>query len=88
MDNLRECSRSENARNAQVKKGSVTGYKGVSFNKKGQNYVARIRKNKKAYYSYAHSTPESAAFAYDDMARKHFGEFAYLNFPDPSLEEC
>lgn len=85
--NLRLVTHQQNMMN--VRPRSSNGYKGVSKVKKDRITPGM----KKVWRSYIkpqghgqislgmHETPEEAAKAYDEAARKYFGEFAYLNFP-------
>lgn len=75
IENLRGCTRSENQRN---KDGwSKTGYKGVYNNNKG--FMASIRINGQKVYLGTFPIAEQAADAYDNAAKKYFGEFAKTN---------
>ena len=80
--NIRPCTVSENRRNK-----SSTGackYLGVSYQKvNGRIYIrASITINSKNVHLGRFKTEEAAARAYDQAAKKHFGEFANLNFKD------
>jgi hypothetical protein len=48
LENLRDVSSRENARNRKIHKNNTSGALGVSFNKRGQNYQAKIMVNKKS----------------------------------------
>lgn len=84
--NLREVTATQNAQNlAKRRADSRTGaptsrYKGVSSRGAGK-WRARATLNGKAVSLGDFPSEDDAARAYDDFARKHFGEFARLNFP-------
>jgi hypothetical protein len=82
--NLRVCTRAQNLSNRGVFKNNTTGYKGVVVARSGNknSYRAQLRFHGKLLYFGFYSTPEQAARAYDAAARKFFGEFARLNFPN------
>ena len=86
-ENLRNASDSQNNQNASKYRGQLTSqYKGVSFRKDRGTWLATISLGKKpAWKIGTFKTEIDAAKAYDDEARKHFGEFARLNFPDRSI---
>lgn len=77
--NLRYCTRSQNTTNRPVNKNSQTGYKCVTHIKKNNTYQAVVRSMGKTYRSKTFKTPEGAALAYNRIAKKLHGEFAYLN---------
>jgi hypothetical protein len=77
--NLRICTQSENHMNSQRQANNTSGYKGVTWNKNEQKWKARIQKNRKEIHLGYFDTAEKAAYAYNDAARKFFGEFANLN---------
>lgn len=82
--NLRVCTRRQNVANRAVNKNNVSGYKGVYKEIRGNRknpFWARIRVNGKCLYLGFFPTDIEAARAYDEAAKKLFGEFAYLNFP-------
>lgn len=79
--NLRACTQKENSRNSGKKKYSKQ-YKGVYLCKKDGTYYANLSVDRKSHQSRMHKTPESAAVAYDRLARAFHGEFANLNFPE------
>jgi hypothetical protein len=81
--NLRPCTNSQNQANRQVIY-SACGYKGVSVSNVSHNttYCAHIRVNGKYIHVGAYVSKEDAARAYDHAAVEHFGQYAYLNFPE------
>ena len=84
-ENLRACTRSQNAMNKKLRSDSTTGYKGVYKVKntacknpyKAAAAVPGTSGKKKSLGSFA--TAEEAAQAYNNYVIKEFGEFAYLN---------
>ena len=83
-ENLRFCTKRENNANQKKNINNSSGYKGVA---KASNYSyskwrAYIRVDYKQIHLGNHNTPEEAARAYDVAAKKYFGEYAHLNFPD------
>jgi len=80
--NLRHCTHAENMRNRGPQSNNKSGYKGVYRNKSANQWQSCIRFNGKAIHLGLFSCLIKAAKAYDKAARKHFGEFARLNFPE------
>lgn len=82
-ENLRLATQSQNLTNTRLSARNKSGYKGVSICKRTRKapWLAQIRKDKKLYYLGHYKTPQEAALAYDNAARKLHGEFATLNFP-------
>jgi hypothetical protein len=80
--NLRLCTRAENNRNSRSFRKKTSKYKGVSWDKRRNRFVASIRCNGKYYYLGRFNSQITAAKAYDKKAKELFGDFAYLNFPD------
>ena len=65
-------------------KDNPRGYKGVTVRTRkdgSKRYSAMIHPGGKAVWLGTHGYPEEAARAYDKAAIKHFGDFAWLNFP-------
>lgn len=56
-------------------------FKGVSFHKNQNRFIARITVNGKRLHLGSFINESAAAKAYDKAALEHFGQFAYLNFP-------
>jgi hypothetical protein len=85
--NIRLCTPSQNSRNSKPHSDAKTthGFKGIYLSKKFKppRYVAQIKvkRGSTKKRSRGFHTPEEAARAYDTLARQHFGEFAWLNFP-------
>jgi hypothetical protein len=79
-ENLRICTSAENSRNSKPNKTySTTGYKGVSYNKRVKRWTGAIIYNRKKIFLGYFSSPEVAANAYNEAAKKYHGEFARLN---------
>jgi hypothetical protein len=79
-DNLRVATHAQNIQNCKKQVTSTSRFKGVSWRKDEQLWVARIQVNGKSRFLHYHKTEEDAARAYDLAATEHFGDFAKLNF--------
>ena len=86
--NLRAASREENSHNADVRRDNTSGYRGVSFVRTKGRWTARISANHQSHFLGFFDTPERAAQAYDDAARRLHGEFASVNFPRDGERRC
>lgn len=78
--NLRFCTPRQNCFNQRPKLGT-SKYKGVCWHKKQKAWAAIIEMNGKATHLGFFRSESDAAKAYDAMAKKIFGQYAYLNFP-------
>jgi hypothetical protein len=78
--NLRLCTKSQNQHNANMRSDNTSGFKGVSRAKGARSWQARIRVDGKLIHLGSFSEKSEAAKAYDEVARKYFGEFARTNF--------
>ncbi len=83
--NIRICSHKQNAYNQSPANGHTSKYKGVSL-KKNKTGIIRWLSQIHHGLRYIHigyfSVEEDAARAYDGYAKKLFGDYAYLNFPE------
>ena len=77
-ENLRVCTHSQNRKNTHGSHGDVL-YKGVCYNKGQDRYTAKIGCDGKQHWIGYFKTPEEAALAYNDAARRYHGEYACLN---------
>lgn len=77
--NLRICSGKENARNARLQRrlNKASRYKGVGWFK--TDWRAQIRIDGNLLYLGTFAAEVEAALAYDEAARKFFGDFAATN---------
>ena len=89
IDNLRLATTSQNMHNRAKSRNSTSGYKGAFWNKRDRKWRAQITlKNKQLHLGYF-NTPEQAALAYNEAAKRLHGEFAYLNaIPDSPIENA
>lgn len=77
--NLRVCTRRQNLGNMRKKAGCTSKFKGVHWHKACRLWCARIKIDYRyRQLSYYHNERD-AARAYNKAAKKHFGEFAWLN---------
>lgn len=84
-ENLRICLNSQNQANRKKRVG-VSKYKGVSKYRK--KWRAGIKYMGKSFNLGSFDTEEEAAMAYNNMAAKIYGEFAYFNIIDnPNKQE-
>lgn len=74
--NLRLCTRAQNSWNSKSK---LSDMKGVHRTKGSKPWVALIRVNGKRHYLGNFLTKIEGARAYNDAAKKYYGDFAYLN---------
>jgi hypothetical protein len=90
--NLRPSTRAQNARNrVHLRASKISRYRGVTLEKrsKARPWIAIICAGPPDHKGFARHirlghfvTEEEAALAWDAAARKHFGEFVTLNFPE------
>jgi hypothetical protein len=79
--NLRPANDSLNHGNQAKRSGSTLPYKGISFERARARFQARCKRHGVIHRSRWFRSAEEAAHAYDELARRHFGEFARVNFP-------
>lgn len=82
--NLRICTQHQNSLNTSPRIGNASGYKGVTYSQQRRMYIASIKGDGKSINLGAFPDPVTAAMAYDQAARKYFGEFAFTNFSNVS----
>lgn len=72
IENLRECSHSENGQNSRKQKNNSSGYAGVHWHKRRQLWVASIRHQRKGIHLGYFAEKEDAYAAYlAEKARLH-----------------
>jgi hypothetical protein len=74
--NLRLCTYTENNQNRAVQKCSISGYKGVYWEKNSNAWRAHIQLNGKKQWLGYYESVEEATHVYDKKAIELFGEFA------------
>jgi len=79
--NLRFATRAENMQNRRKKKNTTSRFVGVHLYKPSNRWVCRITYQGKRIVLGRFDSEIAAAKAYDEAAKKYFGEFARLNFP-------
>lgn len=81
-DNLRVVTHQQNMFNRSTTRKNISGFKGVTWHKRDLIWQVNIGCNGKTKYLGSFHDAEEAARVYDAAARKLFGEFARLNFPE------
>jgi hypothetical protein len=81
--NLRVATSGQNRWNSKSC-NSKSGFTGVELREETGKFRARIFASGKAKSLGTYATAEEAAVAYDSAARVLYGEFARLNFPEPT----
>lgn len=77
--NLRFATSSQNKMNRGARKDSKSGYKGVSWHKQNKKWTVRIKVNNKYLSLGLFNNLFDAAKAYNEIATKYFGKYAWLN---------
>lgn len=80
-ENLRLCTHVLNMQNKQSHTGSTSQFKGIYWEKTNGKWRAQIKSPGQRKHLGYFWDEHDAARAYDMAAKKHFGDFAYLNFP-------
>lgn len=78
LGNLRLASQSQNSCNGALRSTNTSGFRGVSWSKGKNKWVASIVKDRKQYKLGYFATAEEAHLAYLKAARELHGEFAKL----------
>lgn len=73
IENLRECTRSQNQQNHKKNKSNTSGIKGVSWNKHARKWETHCSGN----YLGIYETREEAEKIVREFREKHHGEFAH-----------
>ncbi len=79
INNLRWCSKKENAGNSLKQQNTSSKFKGVYWFKRDQNWKAHIRIDGKLKHLGLFENEEDAAQAYNEAAKQYFQEYAKLN---------
>jgi hypothetical protein len=80
FSNLRLCTPLENQKNMRKHRDNRSGFKGVCQHRRTGRWHARIMVSGREYSLGVHETPEGAARAYDQAAKRLHGDYACLNF--------
>lgn len=80
--NFRSATRSQQQANRGLRNDNSSSYKGVSRYKKTARWRARITHEGKVYYLGNYDTAIAAARAYDQEARRLYGEHANVNLSE------
>jgi hypothetical protein len=76
FENLRPANQTQNNGNARRRRDNTSGFKGVSWHKQNEQWVARIKVAGRTKCLGLFADPAEAHAAYLAAAQEHFGEFA------------
>jgi hypothetical protein len=79
IENLRLATQTQNMWNTPMKRTNKSGYKGVSYSKDKNKWIAQIGASGMKKHLGYYETPELASAAYQRAANKLHGEFANNN---------
>ena len=85
IENLRPATQSQNCANQGLKKNNTSGYKGVRYRKDTGKWAAMVMVNRKAVSLGCYENIEDAAKAYEQGAKRFFGEFAKTDQVDVKM---
>lgn len=77
--NLREATRSQNARNTRPREGGTCEYKGVRWCSRARVYIAEITIDNKKIFLGRFECSKQAALRWNEESLKYYGCFAYQN---------
>jgi hypothetical protein len=83
--NLRLATQSQNMQNRRKRKNATSQFLGVHFDKKRSLWTVAIFFEGKSVFLGRFENEIDAAKAYDAAAKKYYGEFARLNFPQKDM---
>lgn len=86
--NLREVDNQKNQFNRRGSRHAVSPFKGVWRSRSGKKWCSAIRRDPTRYWLGTFDSQEEAALAYDQAARRLYGEFARLNFQDDAVSRA
>lgn len=75
IENLRECTYSQNHGNKRMNRNNTSGKKGVFLDKRDNTWFVYVANEYKGRFK----TIQEASDCYDKNANEHFGEFALTN---------
>jgi len=81
IENLRTATHGNNQANGKVYKNNKAGYRGVYWHAQHRKFCVSIQSEGTKSHVGLFSSELEAARAYDNAAKKIFGEYARLNFP-------
>ncbi len=81
MSNLRLATRHHNAQHKRKYSSNKSGYIGVNWNKRDEQFYANMREGDKQRWITQSTDVLKCAFAYDQACIKSRGEFAVTNYP-------
>ena len=87
-NNIRICTHKQNGMNRKPDRNTSSRYRGVSWNTWAKKWVAQTTIDGERTHLGYYNDEEIAALAFDLVARKAYGKFAYLNFLPPHVSLC
>jgi hypothetical protein len=77
--NLRSATKAQNTMNRGLSAANTSGYRGVFYNKQNNVWNARLGYQGKDINLGSFRTAAEAARAWNESAKKHYGDYAWLN---------